>query len=152
MNILLDTNIILNIVRARDYPGIMRFLIPEGSRVYISIVSEAEMRSFSIRKKWGVIRNGFLNNFLKGTNIVEVNRLYVSAYAEIDSYSQRLNPGFENYSFNTPRNMGKNDLWIPSLAALLNLQLVTTDADFDHLHKAFFEVRKINSAEFIPFF
>jgi tRNA(fMet)-specific endonuclease VapC len=48
--------------------------------------------------------------------------------------------------------MGKNDLWIASLAALLGLKLVTTDSDFDHLHKVFFEVRKINPEEFIQFF
>jgi tRNA(fMet)-specific endonuclease VapC len=48
--------------------------------------------------------------------------------------------------------MGKNDLWIASLAALLNLKLVTTDADFDHLHNVFFEVRKINPSEFVQFF
>jgi len=48
--------------------------------------------------------------------------------------------------------MGKNDLWIASLAAMLNLTLLTTDADFDHLHGVFFDVRKINSTEFLPFF
>jgi tRNA(fMet)-specific endonuclease VapC len=71
---------------------------------------------------------------------------------ELDTYSQRLNPNFENYPFDTLRNMGKNDLWIASLAALLGLTLVTTDADFDHLNNVFFGVRKIRPAEFIPFY
>jgi tRNA(fMet)-specific endonuclease VapC len=47
--------------------------------------------------------------------------------------------------------MGKNDLWIASVAAILNLQLITTDNDFDHLNGVFFEVRKINPAEFKRF-
>ncbi|HEY8783256.1 MAG TPA: type II toxin-antitoxin system VapC family toxin [Mucilaginibacter sp.] len=151
MNVLLDTNIILSIIRARDEPGILRFINPENSKIYISIVSEAEIRSFAIRKKWRTNRFDFLNDFLNGVNIVEVNQLSVSAYTEIDSYSQRLNPDFETYPFNTPRKMGKNDLWIAALAALLGLRLVTTDADFDHLHNVFFEVKKIKPAGFVPF-
>ena len=38
---------------------------------------------------------------------------------QIDAYSQRLNPNFDSYPFDTPRNMGKNDLWIASAAAFL---------------------------------
>ncbi|HEY5328078.1 MAG TPA: type II toxin-antitoxin system VapC family toxin [Mucilaginibacter sp.] len=152
MNVLLDTNIILSAVRARNEPGILRFINPENSKIYISIVSEAEIRSFAIRKKWGANRLDFLNDFLTGVNIVEVNQLSVATYTEIDTYSQRLNPNFETYPFNTPRNMGKNDLWIASLAALLGLRLVTTDADFDHLHNVFFEVKKIKPEEFVAFF
>ena len=85
-------------------------------------------------------------------NIVDINQLYVNIYAQIDAYSQRLNPDFVNYPFDTPRNMGKNDLWIASLAALLGLQLVTTDGDFDHLNNVFFPVRKIDPEEFNKFF
>lgn len=44
--------------------------------------------------------------------------------------------------------MGKNDLWIASTAALLGLTLVTTDSDFDHLNGVFFDIRKIDQAEF----
>jgi tRNA(fMet)-specific endonuclease VapC len=84
-------------------------------------------------------------------NIVEIIQSDVNAYAQIDSYSQRLNPNFSVYSFATPRNMEKNDLWIASLATILNLELVTTDADFDHLHNVFFPVRKVNPIEFQRF-
>jgi tRNA(fMet)-specific endonuclease VapC len=152
MNVLLDTNIILSVVRARNEPGILRFINPENTKLYISIVSEAEIRSFAIRKNWGTNRIDFLNDFLTGVNIIEVNQLSVATYTAIDTYSQRLNPNFETYPFDTPRNMGKNDLWIGSLAALLSLRLVTTDADFDHLDNVFFEVRKIKPEEFVPFF
>jgi len=152
MNVLLDTNIILSVVRARNEPEILRFINPENTKIYISIVSEAEIRSFAIRKNWGTNRLDFLNDFLTGVNIIEVNQLSVATYTAIDTYSQRLNPNFVTYPFDTPRNMGKNDLWIASLAALLGLRLVTTDADFDHLHNVFFEVKKINPTEFIPFF
>ncbi len=39
--------------------------------------------------------------------------------------------------------MGKNDLWIASTAALLGLKLVTSDADFNHLHQIFIAVQFI---------
>jgi hypothetical protein len=48
--------------------------------------------------------------------------------------------------------MGKNDLWIASLATPVGLKLVTTDSDFHHLHNVFFEVTKINPTEFVQFF
>ncbi len=152
MNVLLDTNIILNVIRARNPSGIINYINPENSFLYISIVSEAEIRSLALRNNWGKSRIQVLNNFLNQINIIEINQILVNIYSEIDSFSQRLNPSFQNYSFNTPRNMGKNDLWIASLAALLGLKLVTTDADFDHLQGIFLEVRKIKSDDFQKYF
>ena len=85
--------------------------------MYISIVTEAEIKSLSIRNKWGDSRKYFLYNVLDLLDVVDVNQSSVNSYAEIDAYSQRYNPNFETYPFSTPRNMGKNDLWIASLAA-----------------------------------
>jgi len=152
VNLLLDTNIILHIVRSRDFEGIIRFLNPDDSPIFLSIVSEAEIKSLALRNNWGINRRTILDNFLDQVNIVEINQSYVNIYAEIDAYSQRLNPSFDSYGFDTPRNMGKNDLWIASLSALLSLRLVTTDSDFDHLNNVFFEVRKVSSSDFQTFF
>lgn len=151
MSILLDTNILLNIVRAGDFNGVMQFINPKKEVIYISVVSEAEIKSLSLKNNWGAKRYDILDNFLEEINIVEINQSYVNIYAEIDAYSQRVNPSFPIYTFDTPRNMGKNDLWIASLAALLGLELITTDADFDHLQNIFFSVRKIDSKDFKRF-
>jgi len=151
MNYLIDTNILLSIVRSRDYDGILNFLNFKDSLVYISIVTEAEIRSIGYRKRWSNFRLSLLDHFLTQVNIIEVNQLLVTTYTEIDAYSQRLNPNYTNYPFKTPRNMGKNDLWIASLAAMLNLTLITTDADFDHLNGVFFSVKKIRATDFLPF-
>src|SRR5882757_2468435 len=99
MNLLLDTNIILNIIRAKDFIAAKKFINPDNSLLYISIVSEAEIKSLAIRNKWGINRLDFLNNFLNTINIVDVDRLSVNIYAEIDAYSQRLSPDFESYPF-----------------------------------------------------
>ena len=101
---------------------------------------------------WGINRREKLDNFLDRINIVEINQLYINTYIEIDAYSQHRNPAFINYPFDTARNKGKNDLWIASLAALLGLRLLTTDADFDHLDKAFIEVNKISIESFSMYF
>ncbi|WP_394347205.1 PIN domain-containing protein [Mucilaginibacter psychrotolerans] len=130
----------------------MNFLNPDNEPVYISVVSEAEIKSIAIQNKWGANRRNKLEDFLDLVNIIEVNQIYINTYAEIDSYSQQKNPAFITYPFKSSRNMGKNDLWIASLAALLSLKLVTTDADFDHLHDVFFEVERIAPEKFSPYF
>jgi tRNA(fMet)-specific endonuclease VapC len=151
MNFLLDTNILVHILRSRDTDRIINFIAPVRTNLYLSVVSEAEIRSLAMKNKWGLARRNLLNDFLDKVNIVEITQVYVNTYAHIDSYSQRLNPNFGEYPFATPRNMGKNDLWIASLAAILNLELITTDGDFDHLHDVFFPVRKINPTDFRRF-
>jgi predicted nucleic acid-binding protein len=40
--------------------------------------------------------------------------------------------------------MGKNDLWIAATAYSLDIPLLTTDIDFDHLNKTFINVMKIH--------
>lgn len=152
MNLLFDTNILIAILRSRDYDGIVDFLYPERKLVYISVATEAEIKSIALRLRWGEPRMKRLNNFLAEIIIVDINQNYINSYVEIDTYSQRINPTFTSYPFKTSRNMGKNDLWIASLASLLDLKLVTADSDFDHLNGVFFETRKIKPEEVRPFF
>ncbi|WP_159475656.1 type II toxin-antitoxin system VapC family toxin [Dyadobacter sp. 3J3] len=152
MNLLFDTNIILAVIRASDGYGIIKFLNPENLPLYVSVVSEAEIKSIALQNNWGSKRRGLLDIFLDQVNIVDVSNFNVDIYTEIDAYSQIANPAFQTYPFATPRNMGKNDLWIASLAALLGLQLITTDSDFDHLNNVFFDIRKIDQKDLLPFF
>ncbi|QRR03228.1 type II toxin-antitoxin system VapC family toxin [Dyadobacter sandarakinus] len=152
MNVLFDTNIILSIVRAVDYAGLINFLNPKDYPIYSSVVCEGEIKSLALQNKCGTGRMNLLENILDQINIIDISRLCINIYTEIDAFSQLRNPDFKDYGFLTPRNMGKNDLWIASLSALLGLQLVTTDSDFDHLHSVFFEVRKIDQGLLLPFF
>lgn len=152
MNILLDTNVLLIIVRSSKSADIIRFLNPDNVQIYVSVASEAEIKSIAFQNGWGENRIEKLDDFLDQVNIVEINQLYINTYIEIDGYSQQRNPFFKGYTFKSPRNMGKNDLWIASLAALLGLKLITTDSDFDHLDKVFCEVKKIEPEKFKAFF
>ena len=84
-----------------------------------------------------------LSSFFEEVRIIDISDLLLETYIDIDSFSQRNHPDFKNYNFKTPRNMGKNDLYIAATASVLNLFLVTMDADFDHLHDVFLKVNRI---------
>lgn len=123
MNILLDTNIAIQFIRARKKGKLNSDLNPSESTIFISIATEAELKSISIRNRWGQNRVLELDNFLANLKIIEISQILVNTYVAIDTYSQCQNPNFDEYPFETPRNMGKNDLWIASTASLLGLQL-----------------------------
>ncbi|WP_460996132.1 PIN domain-containing protein [Spirosoma harenae] len=62
---------------------------------------------------------------------VDITSKLIRYYAEIDSFSQGKLVG---YALGTSaRNMGKNDIWIAATALYLDMELHTSDNDFDHL-------------------
>ena len=80
-----------------------------------------------------------LSEILARLPAVEINRTrIIDLYAEIDAFSQKKHP--TRTSTTSPRNMGKNDLWIAATTAVLGAKLVTVDRDFDHLDGVFFDV------------
>ena len=152
MNILLDTNILIYLARDSKRRLITEFINPNRKELYISVVSIAEVRSVALRQHWGSKKLLLIDDIITSASIIEVSQLLINTYVEIDTYSQRQNPNFTEYAFETLRNMGKNDLWIAATAGLLGLELITTDADFAHLHNVFLDIRQINPDEFRPFF
>ncbi len=145
MNLLLDTNILLYFVKHRTPRLLMQKINPNGLKVFVSIVSIAELKSIALKNTWGFRKKQTTISLLDEIIVVDINENFTDTYAEIDAYSQCRNPSYTNCPFITPRNMGKNDLWIASTAALLGLKLVTTDADFNHLHEVFLEVQCLRS-------
>lgn len=143
MNIALDTNIILYIARDKSGEQLIRFINPDDAIVYVSFATVAEIESLAFRQRWPVTKRNRLELFLDNVRIIEISDLLLSTYIDLDACSQRQHPDFTTYPFTTPRNMGKHDLWIGATASLLNLTLVTTDPDFDHLDGSFMTVRKL---------
>lgn len=143
MNIALDTNIILHIARDKSGERLIRLVNPDDAIIYVSFATVAEIESIAFRQRWSPAKRNRLEQFLDNVRIIEISYLLLSTYIELDAYSQRQHPDFTAYPFTTPRNMGKHDLWIGSTASVLNLTLVTTDADFDHLDGSFLTVRKL---------
>jgi tRNA(fMet)-specific endonuclease VapC len=152
MNLLFDTNIILAIVRAKSQLLILEYLNPKESPIYVSFINIAETQSIAFQNNWSNIKMEILEDFFSTVRAVDISTSLLPNYITIDAYSQRKHPDYEKYPFSTPRNMGKNDLWIAATASLLNLQLVTTDKDFDHLETSFLSLRKISQAEIRKYF
>lgn len=143
MNLLLDTNIL--ILLAKDHQQkLIGKINPENRKIFISVTSIAELKSIAMQNAWGLKKWKVINGILDEAIIIEINENLIDTYTQIDAYSQCRNPSFHEYPFATPRNMGKNDLWIASTAALLGLKLVTTDMDFNHLHNTFIEVQMLD--------
>jgi len=140
MRLLLDTNILFAFSKDSTFQLFERVIGPEIERIFVSVVSVGELRSIAIQNNWGAKRIRTIDMLITRVIVIEVNESMIDTYAQIDSFSQCKNPHHRSDFFSTPRNMGKNDLWIASTAALLGLKLITTDNDFSHLHDVFIEV------------
>ena len=139
MRYLLDTNIILLRVRNNSY--VKQFIVGQElfrqNDAIISVVSLGECLSIMGQNKWGIKKKVQFYQAISHMGIIPVKQQdLVQAYADIDQYSQGK---LASVDF-TPRNMGKNDLWIAATAYVTNATLVTTDKDFDHLNERFIKV------------
>lgn len=106
--------------------------------MYISVATLGELKSIATYNKWGDKKLHILEYLLKDVvQIIDISKILVDLYVEIDTFSQCKNPRFTTYPHLSARNMGKNDLWIAATAAFLGLTLVTTDKDFEHLNNTF---------------
>jgi tRNA(fMet)-specific endonuclease VapC len=143
MNLLFDTNILIFLTKNLRSQQLNKAINPNNQQVYASVVTVAELKSIALQNNWGPIKSQIMYEVLDEITVIEVNESLINTYIEIDSFSQCKNPSYPDRTFATPRNMGKNDLWIASTAALLGLKLVTTDNDFNHLHQVFIEVQNI---------
>jgi predicted nucleic acid-binding protein len=146
MNYVLDTNIIVHYIKKHP---ICNFIdqnyapFDPSNLSIISIVTQAELESLAIQINLGDKRRKLLYNILKEFLIINIDsEELVKKYAEIDAFSQGKLISKPLPNKMTSRNMGKNDLWIASTAAITNSTLMTTDNDFDHLDNEFFKVIK----------
>ena len=147
MNLLLDTNIIIYITRDESEYKLLDFVNPKNKDIHVSYAPIAEVESIAFQHSWGKKKIKRFEKLLDDSQIIQIDDFLLRTYVEIDAFSQRNHPEFSAYSFETPRNMGKNDLWIAATASLLNLSLITTDGDFDHLHETFLNLRRIMPEE-----
>lgn len=147
MTYLFDTNILLHFLRnsAVKAQVVANFApLAEGNKSVLSVVSMGEIKSISIQNNRGRKRQKELEGLYEEFIITDINaKTVIQRYAEIDAFNQGKLPG--KLLGMTARNMGKNDLWIAATASVLNIALLTTDNDFDHLAGTFFQLEKIVS-------
>lgn len=137
--LLLDTNILVHLVR-RDRVGMQLKigydLLLREPRPVICAVTEGELRSLLLQFGWGTQKAEqarYLLRYFQHIPIEDEN-IY-EAYAVLDAYSESIG-----------QPMGKNDLWIAAVAASLDLHLLTTDKDFNHLTPEFLGATRIEIA------
>lgn len=127
---LLDTNILVHLIRGKPVGKTIEANFGLGgalNRSAICIVTVGEANSLGKKWNWGQQRLAQLQNLLAQVVWIDINRVPIlDAYGEIDDLSNRLG-----------RPMGKNDVWIAAVAKVSGMTLLTTDADFDHLHPAY---------------
>ncbi|RLD56101.1 MAG: nucleotide-binding protein [Bacteroidetes bacterium] len=146
MRYILDTNIILHIVRNSPVWQKTKSKYNLGfveNKLFISIVTYAEIKSLARQLHWGQSKIKQLEHVLSSFAILYINNKIAWHYIEIDVYSQgkdKQNPLPNKMS---SRNMGKNDLWIAATTKFIQAELITTDNDFIHLNNTFFKVHII---------
>jgi tRNA(fMet)-specific endonuclease VapC len=145
MRYLLDTNILIHILR-KDSTGerIKRQyrLLNRTTLAAVSIVTVGELHSFALQRNWGLQRKKDLIELLEFLIVIDINSPeIINKYAEIDSYSQ--NRLADKPMPTSARKMGKNDVWIAATAAALDIPLLSTDADFQHLHNVYLDLHNL---------
>lgn len=143
MRYILDTNIIIHIIKNSELWQKLKSdksINITKSKVFISIVTFAEIKSLAKQLKWGKAKIKKLDAILNNFPTLYINNKIVRQYVDIDVFSQgkdKQNPLSEKLS---SRNMGKNDLWIAATTKYINAELITTDNDFNHLNNIFIKV------------
>ena len=147
--LVLDTCAVIHIIRkdkkGKECLNWINSLNPEPIQV-ISVVTKAELLSFSVIAGWQKSKTKFLDDFLKGVtyvNILPTDKDLIDNYRLIDCYSKSKLPDFSgNFKKGSHNNMGKNDIWIGATALTLNATLLTADKDFDHLNGPIINVQR----------
>ena len=124
MAALLDTCVIVNALRS----GLN---LPYSS--FISLVTEAELRSLAKQWNWGENRVRPMERLLDRLPKIAIDMALLDEYVRIDCYSKGKLQNDLLPKGQTARKMGKNDLWIAATAIFYELNLYTSDNDYDHL-------------------
>jgi tRNA(fMet)-specific endonuclease VapC len=125
--ILLDTNVVLHIVRGSEVARRIDAAIQLRARTerpLISVVTIGEALAFAQRRVWGDQKTSRLEELVRELTVVDVNNATVlRKYALLHTHLKKIG-----------RPVGDNDVWIAACAAAASAILITTDKDFDALH------------------
>jgi tRNA(fMet)-specific endonuclease VapC len=136
----LDTNIWIELLKDRLADDVNRLIGASDNVLLMPVAVKAELLSIAQQSKWGERKIGQLKELLAKAPIIDTNEEILNAYVEVDVYSQGKSK--DKILGMSPRNMGKNDIWIAATALAANATLVTGDNDFDHLRGSFLTVVK----------
>lgn len=137
----LDTNLVIYHIRQQR---------PLPVEAIIPIVVAGELYSFAIQNNWGQHRKTVLETIINAYPKIDISFSLLRIYSEIDAYSQGMLPNKPllkagSTEKDSAKNMGKNDLWIASIALALGEELHTSDNDFDHLPAYGLKIKKYDA-------
>lgn len=141
----LDTNVLVHTLRnSTTFQVIEQNYDPYSvhNAALISTVSIGELYSLAKRNRWGINLLQKLQHLLTHVQPIAVEGIdLMDAYSDIDAFSQGKHPSLR--LGRSALNMGKNDLWIAATAHVLDIPLLTTDNDFDHLQDTYIQIDKV---------
>lgn len=144
MRYLLDTNIVLLRIKSPTFKQVFDSLYANHT-LAISVVTLGELESIGIQNKWGTQKIQLVDAFTATLLKIDINNSQmIRAYGQIDAYSQGKLTTLPLPPNISARNMGKNDLWIAAAAHIIQATLLTTDKDFLHLDKYFFDIELLD--------
>ena len=114
-----DTSVASLILRKRPEVSAYRERL-EGSRIYLSFQTIAEMRFGALLKNWGGKRRRELEDFLSSCTTLEYTDELADKWAIIMKEARLAG-----------RRLESGDAWIAATALLLDIPLLTHDRDFD---------------------
>lgn len=117
-----DTNLLIDVIRKGT---------TISNRLVISIIVVGELEAFALKSDWGVQKVNRMGYLLTTYPVADITLPITRLYAQIDAFSQGKLQTTPLKS--SARNMGKNDIWIAATALYLDMELHTTDNDYDHL-------------------
>lgn len=149
-NILIDTCVVIHIIRQSktgiNCIGTLKSF-DTNPNIIISVVTKGELESFSKQNKWGQNKLTQITNFLNQATFIDIqnaDQTLLDAYSDIDAFSKRkIVDKSGNLLNGAAKKMGKNDLWIAATALAIDIPVLTTDGDFDHLNGTFINVMKV---------
>ena len=142
---LLDTNVILHLVRGNDLGKhlVSNFgLMNAVSRPLVSVVTHGELYVLADRNRWGSSKLAALKTTLDNLVTIDLNdESIIKAYVDVQRFS-RLAPGGS-------RELQANDAWIVACAKAAAATLITTDQDFQHLKLPAWPVHFVNPDSYL---
>ncbi|MEO0044791.1 MAG: hypothetical protein RL329_4240 [Bacteroidota bacterium] len=145
-NYLFDTNILLYYFRQDERWRYIReqFNISKNPNHIVSVVCWGELYALGLRNRWNQHRMTLIDQLENHFMVSDINvEPIIRAYGTIDTYSQGKLLEKPLPKGMSARNMGKNDLWIAATAHVLDIPLLTTDNDFDHLQDTYIQIDKV---------
>ncbi|SDK27628.1 tRNA(fMet)-specific endonuclease VapC [Catalinimonas alkaloidigena] len=147
MDVFLDTNILIYAVRNEaTFPKLKTLLGSKRLAYSCSVINYAELKAMGLKLSWQQKKLEQIEEVMQDVVIVDIRfDAILNRYAEIDAYSLNQLPGVDRKKA-TP--MGQNDMWIAATASVLEIPLLTTDKDFDHLHNLYLDVIRLEPKAF----